>query len=147
MKNTKNNYSDKLLPHYFKKIGVVTFFGLFICFMAYNLLKNGDIIGKDYIINETTIKIIRNLILSICGIFIILSREKIEDERTLLMRLKAFRYSTLGTIAIYIFTNICELFEIHFITSSQYLHRPEYFIIWLILLYYISFSNQKVKDE
>ena len=93
----------KLLPNHFKKIGVLLILITFILAVILKVFHFDDYFNK---------KIIGTVIIDLLIIFccmIILSRDKIEDEMTIFIRLKEFAGTFFGMVAMVIARNIMDI--------------------------------------
>jgi len=122
----------KLLPNYFKKIGLL-FFGLAIAFI---LLFTNHIIPLD---NEVA-KTITFDIIFIGLLILAISKEKLEDERTTKLRLIAFAFSFISAVGFVIvmpFVNI--LFGDNFLSEVS----SNQLLLTMFILYFAAFSSGK----
>lgn len=148
MKSIKNIHNIQLLPHYFKKIGLLILVFTISGSMAYNMLV--EFHGKNFldsIINNETVNILIQIVIAVGFIFTTLASEKIEDERTIQMRLKAFMHGFIYSISLFILTNFLHL--VFFVTVND---KPEtvtatQLLVWMAIIYYISLHKQEKSEK
>lgn len=93
----------KLLPNYFKKVGLSLIIITIISIVITKVFHLDDLFNK---------KILGTIFLDLLIFFccmIIFSRDKIEDEMTILIRLKQFAGTFAGIVAMVIFRNIMDI--------------------------------------
>jgi hypothetical protein len=90
----------KLLPNYFKKIGLSLIIITIISVVIIKVFHFDDLVNK---------KILGTIVIDLLTIFccmIIFSRDKIEDEMTILIRLKEFAGTFIFSVSFFILMNI-----------------------------------------
>jgi uncharacterized membrane protein len=94
----------KLLPNYFKKIGLSLIIITIISVVIIKVFHFDDSVNK---------KILGTIVIDLLTIFccmIIFSRDKIEDEMTILIRLKEFAGTFIFSVSFFILMNIMAIF-------------------------------------
>jgi hypothetical protein len=94
----------KLLPNYFKKIGLSLFLITIITVVILKTFHFDDLFNK---------KILGTIVIDLLTIFccmIIFSRNKIEDEMSFLIRLKEFAGTFIFSVSFFILMNIMDIF-------------------------------------
>jgi hypothetical protein len=131
----------KLLPTSFKRYGIVTSLIALLFFIFINIFHKKNPVPHFELIKEIT----KSVIILGC-VFIIFSREKIEDERINSFRLNAFMFSFLVVIFSFILNPIFNsntnksFFNITFQMCLQYL-------LWYYFLKMNLFRFFKAKNE
>ena len=93
----------KLLPNYFKKVGLSLIIITIISIVITKVFHVDDLVNKKILGT-----IFLNLLIFFCCM-IIFSRDKIEDEMTILIRLKQFAGTFAGMVAMVICRNIMDI--------------------------------------
>jgi hypothetical protein len=93
----------KLLPNYFKKVGLSLIIITIISIVITKVFHVDDLVNKKILGT-----IFLNLLIFFCCM-IIFSRDKIEDEMTILIRLKQFAGTFAGIVTMVIFRNIMDI--------------------------------------
>lgn len=120
----------KLLPGYYKKIGIALF-GVVILII---ILSIADII----VTADELLKNISGSILLIAFLLIALARDKIEDEFTLVLRLRAFTATFIWGVIMTVtdpFINL--LFEGEFITEKGAIGMLNTMFVFYFIMFYI----------
>lgn len=133
MKNTRNNYTAKLLPRYFKNIGL-------IILIIELLVVLGTILWWRDSINKNIFEPILQITTLVALGIIALSKDRIEDERLMQIRLVSFMAAVFGATASFIITKIFYLFDSTTETTTFST------IFMLYMLYFLIFWLQKRKQ-
>jgi len=130
----------RLLPNYFKKIGlgIVLIWALIVVLI---FLKIINLHLSEENLSEDNLLLLKRLIFTplLIGLFLIgASKDKIEDELTLLIRLRsilwAFFFGT-GYVILIPFMD--------FLAGSRTEHKPETIIMMMLIAYIMNYYRQK----
>jgi hypothetical protein len=132
-----NKKKYTLLPVYFKKIGIVV---VLLSFLPLIIVKTIDIELIQY--QKELFKTLTLNILILGLVFIAFSRDKIEDEMTMLIRLNSMSWTFLWAVLLVV---IKPLFDILFYgTGSVFTAQP---LVIMMLFYYLFVYYQKKRSR
>ena len=127
----------KLLPNYFKKIGLSLIIISIISAVILKVFHLDDLFNK-----KIWGTIFMDLLIIFCSL-IIFSRDKIEDEMTFLIRLKHFAGSFAGMVTIVILRNITDIAS--GVNPKNY--SATELLLWMCLMHltfhYVNFWNNR----
>jgi len=132
-----NKKKYTLLPVYFKKIGIVV---VLLSFLPLIIVKTIDIELIQY--QKELFKTLTLNILILGLVFMAFSRDKIEDEMTMLIRLNSMSWTFLWAVLLVV---IKPLFDILFYgTGSVFTAQP---LVIMMLFYYLFVYYQKKRSR
>jgi hypothetical protein len=104
MENVNYTKEPVLLPGYFKMIGIVVMIVAFAVAISFKSMNIALGIGQKELLRELTMNA---FILGL--LFLVTSRDKVEDELTLLIRLKSMSWTFVWAVFLVIVTPIIDL--------------------------------------
>ncbi len=116
-----------LLPFYFKNIGL----GILLFLLLSVLFNEFTLYWEDY---KTTCASLFKTLFIIALLFILISKNRIEDERTLQIRIKAYAGAMLCSVGGFVFHKLLHLFPYF---ETDYEMTVTEFIMIIFICYYL----------